>query len=143
MAQVLPKSPYGEYSTIFATGALRVVADREFNGVPAGDDLTAVFTRIIMSPFSKSLETEHVSLEFEDIDSLIDYASNNCVSLIQLQLRRSEELPEVVNLTFTLPVRRVLLLKWLNDRLDNESATVSYIDDEIEWKCVINDGSTS
>lgn len=119
------------------------MADREFNGVPAGDDLTAVFTRIIMSPFSKSLETEHVSLEFEDIDSLIDYASNNCVSLIQLQLRRSEELPEVVNLTFTLPVRRVLLLKWLNDRLDNESATVSYIDDEIEWKCVINDGSTS
>ena len=36
--------------------------------------------------------------------------------------------------TFTVPVRKVLILQWINDRKDNHDAPMPYIDTELTWR---------
>lgn len=132
-------------STVFPMGQIKVYANDIVNGVAAGEDLLDQFWLIQHFPGKSDFPINTIepvtSLSIDDpkliLDELLD---NNCLYHWRFYINSSDsnmtpisERKDII-FTFTVPVRKVLILQWINDRKDNHDAPMPYIDTELTWR---------
>lgn len=129
------EKPY--VSTILYNGGLSLVANRDFAGHAAGENL---------SPY---LEEELFGLTKEQADVCLplplDYVCmvSDCFSLDLLvpgyELTEARESVPSVSFTLDIPVKTVMYLTWLNDRLVDKDATLTYREDTLRCTFTVKD----
>lgn len=122
------------YSTVFRTGDFTIIADKDFGGISAGEDLSSIFESDFVFPDVSDLIE---NLRLESLNDLINTVPSNCVSCCRLSTIGPSELNEPVTFTFRLPVRKVKLLKWICDLSENPSAVPDYLDDLVTWSFTV------
>ena len=131
-------------STVFPMGLIKVYANDIVNGVAAGEDLLDQFWEkpsfTGTASFPNNVEPV-TSLSIDDPRLLPDeLQDNNCFYHWRFYINSSDtnftpisERKDII-FTFTIPVRKVLILQWINDRKDNPDAPMPYIDTELTWR---------
>ena len=136
---LLDRETPGEwYSTVFASGPIKIIADKEFEGYPSGKDLSELFSIDPIVESGATIET----LNPADVVSFKETLKNKCFSYFKAKVRGPLEFQQPVTFTFTIPARRFLLLKWINDRVTNTNTDMIFVDDELSWNVTIGKYTT-
>lgn len=108
----------GRYSivTILYNGGVSLVADKEFAGVPAGKNLSDII----------SLDSHSTNLGLYPDIPLEYIAMPEEWFLFSVPLGDFNVVKEPVNFELNIPVKVVMYLQWLNDKLTDPDAPVPY-----------------
>lgn len=135
MEDLTERSSPGEwYSTVFARGSVKVVADKTVNGLSAGTDLTHLFENLSFDDNSEYA----TSLNIDDIATLKETLYGKSLIFFRPKITSPIDMPESVTFIFSIPVRRVMFLRWIDDCINNPLASPSYVDDELCWEITVN-----
>lgn len=133
--RVNPTYPFGITSTIYYCGGLVMTADKEFAGVPAGENLESVIV-----PFSNNPEiygiTPIPTIDVPDGYSIIGKSIGIYFPIDDHELVAGE----YVTFHLEIPVKVGLLLSLLRDRLTDPDAQMQYRDEVLTCDFTINHG---
>lgn len=123
--------------TILYSGGLSLTADRDFAGHPAGSELTPYLEQEIFG-LTKKQGDQCLELPFDYYCMVSDQFFLN---LLVPGYGVTEARTPVPSVTFELkiPVKVVLYLTWLNDRISDEDAPMSYRDDTLHCVFTVKD----
>ena len=113
------------FSTIFPVGELKIVADKDFKGILAGEDLSSIFEPAIVFPDAREFVED---MRLDTIDDLVEAIPEHCVSKWRFETHGPLLLKDPVTFTFALPVSKVMLLGWIKDLIDDPYAKPECID---------------
>lgn len=102
--------------TILYNGGISLVADKDFAGVPAGKDLSDIIgpdPYLWNSDLFPDIPLEYITMPGESIAFSVPLGDFNVVQ-------------EPVNFELNIPVKVVMYLQWLNDKLTDPDAPVPY-----------------
>lgn len=140
-------------STVFYNGEMTLVADKEFAGIPAGENLAGLLESrsfpddkpiIHLEPFnSDSLEMlllapinrivlfgpsnnqdDYLASEAEYID-----VDKTALLVFFMPIQDYECVSETVSFQLSIPIRSAQYLTWINDRVSNENAQINWKED--------------
>lgn len=121
-------------STVFYDGGLELVADRDFAGIPAGDNLAPIL-RQQGSTSSPSNYTEDlfpkysdlpVSRQFPVTGQFVDMAMVPPVFSLLIPVNGHKVVHKTIHFQLTIPVKSVNYLQWLNATMDDPAAPMPY-----------------
>lgn len=118
------------YTTILYTGGLSLVADKDFAGKPAGEDLSSLVHSFygesspVLSSYYSSKEEAGSILSFPyDYVCLLETGV-----LFVIPVGSHAVTSENVTFHLEIPVRVILFLQWLNEQTDNPDVAPPYYD---------------
>ncbi|MCF0174460.1 MAG: hypothetical protein HUJ95_03875 [Bacteroidales bacterium] len=118
----LYKEKYPDYSdrysvvTVLYNGGISLVANKEFAGVPAGKDLSGI---IVPDPYTRNFDLypdiplEYITMAEESISFSVPMGDFKVIA-------------EPVTFELNIPVKIVMYLQWLNDKIADPNALVPY-----------------
>lgn len=124
-------------STILYSGGLCFTADKEFAGHPAGSDLSPYIDHVQFGLTKDQAEPYiHLPFDYQCMVSNFVY-----FDLLVPGYGVTEARTPVPSVTFELkiPVRVVMYLTWLNDRISDEDAPMPYRDDTLSCSFTVKD----
>lgn len=133
---------YFSISTILYNGGITLTANKEYAGVPAGENLASFITASLSGfPSGTQMPDPVISSYFNTPASVaaslglpLDYISMTGAEDICFTIPKPQDcqiVQESVTFELKIPVKVVLLLSWLNDRLDDENAPVPCREEEL------------
>lgn len=135
------------FSTIFYDSGISLVADKDFAGVKAGNNIA--LNNIDFGEWHRGQENPTVVLKLAPTTSLNfpadeGFQHNYCLYRRYLDMMFpadiSELMDEDVSLTLSVPVKTVLLLTWFNDQLANPDAPLPVREDTLTCSFTIHKG---
>ena len=132
-------------TTIYKNGDITLLADKEFCGIPAGENLAGLIDKSSISPIPHLEDKMALPLP----DGVIDSKAKSLfgaydVDVFGLFIRYKgdgyERVNEAVNFSLSIPVRVVYYLTWLNDKLTDENAPMTWKDEVLTCTFSSNTG---
>ena len=129
----LDRTPPSEIFTMLYNGGSSLTADKEFAGRQPGENLIDLVY--------KSKEDEYRM--YDPVNSIFelpldyDYMLNSHFNLY-INIESYELVQESVNFEFRMPVKVVMYLNWLNDKISDPDAPVTYEERELYCKFTID-----
>ncbi|MBQ7811535.1 MAG: hypothetical protein IJ394_03140 [Bacteroidales bacterium] len=111
--------------TIMYEGGLSLTANKDFAGIPAGEDLSSL---VVLGYGFESMAGGFLDIPLGNASMLEDYLN------FSIPTSGFEVTEESVGFELNIPVKVVMYLDWLNDRLSDSDAQVSYRDEVLHCK---------
>ena len=117
-------------STVFYSSGLTLTADKEFAGMPAGENV------------SSAALADLWPVEFFQAFANNGFANDYCLpsSWVAVNIPKGELqiVDDSVSLTLSIPVKKALYLTWFNNRLTDENAPLPYSDETLSCSFTIS-----
>lgn len=114
--------PNTSLTTIYYQDKLSLTADKAFAGIPSGEDLSS----IVLNP---QIAYKYYYYPIPDIDVPTEYIPLPRRFAIVIPVADFQEVVEPVKMHLEIPVRIGMLLNYLNDKLSDDNATMTFRDE--------------
>jgi hypothetical protein len=122
-------------TTVYLNDGFILTADKEFGGIPAGENLARLFG---VSPGQSCVPLSDNAIIPKDLAFRLDSPD---VLLYRIDLNNYyEPVKEDVRFSLSVPVRVVYYLTWLNDKLTDENASMTWKDEVLTCTFSSNTG---
>lgn len=126
---------YAYYSTVFPIGSTTVTANKDFQGIRAGEDISSLLIKkepeFCSEPWDHPLRINSIKDFIDDLDIYHN------LGLFYIVLSAPQTMEEDTKFTVSVPVRKVKILQWLDDLSESQDAPMPYTDETITWSVVV------
>ncbi len=108
-------------NTFFLVDTIHLVSDKEFAGVAAGEDLSSLIHRAIPALLPDGVLPLDSNFSWNNMIPLV----GDCLTFA-IPLEDFEMVEETVQFSLSIPIKSVQYLKWINDKLTDENASMTW-----------------
>ncbi len=123
--------PRAYYSTVFPIGPTSVTANKEFQGIPAGEELSSIMINSAPEYYSEPWDHPLRINNISDFNSDLETYHN--LGFFYIKLPAPKIMEEETRFTVSIPVRRVKILQWLSDLTVSPESPMPYSDEVLSW----------
>ena len=124
-------------STIFLREPITITASLPIGGIPAGENLSSLCDENYWKPkVIDNLDGFELSVS-NPIALYSELQDNKCLSGISIKMPAPDKLEQEITFHVSVPIRRVLLLHWLEDLKNNPDAPMPYNDEVVEAETLL------